>query len=113
MAALYSELAAKQVQARIQKNLAAPGPGKMEYDSDEETEGGTWEHKVSGAQSEGIFHRKYCYCYLLFLQNNPYSFSTKLATPAQHWCSKCDKNNLVAGEAGRDGQDPDRGGEAD
>ena len=58
MAALYSELAAKQVQARIQKNLAAPGPGKMEYDSDEETEGGTWEHKVSGPQSEGIFHRK-------------------------------------------------------
>ena len=57
MAALYSELAAKQVQARIQKNLGAK-VGKMEYDSDEDTEDGTWEHKVSGLQSEGIFHRK-------------------------------------------------------
>ena len=46
MAALYSELAAKQVQARIQKNLGAK-VGKMEYDSDEDTEDGTWEHKVS------------------------------------------------------------------
>ena len=46
MAALYSELAAKQVQARIQKNLGAK-VGKMEYDSDEDTEEGTWEHKVS------------------------------------------------------------------
>ena len=46
MAALYSELAAKQVQARIQKNIGAK-VGKMEYDSDEDTEDGTWEHKVS------------------------------------------------------------------
>ena len=46
MAALYSELAAKQVQARIQKNIGAK-VGKMEYDSDEDIEDGTWEHKVS------------------------------------------------------------------
>ena len=50
MAALYSELAAKQVQARIQKNLGAK-VGKMEYDSDEDTEDGTWEHKVSFSTS--------------------------------------------------------------
>ena len=36
MASLYSELAAKQVKAKVQ----------YEYDSDEETEGGTWEHKA-------------------------------------------------------------------
>jgi len=43
MAALYAELAAKQVQARIQKNA---GPRtQFDYDSDEDTEGGTWEHK--------------------------------------------------------------------
>ena len=46
MAALYSELAAKQVQARIQKNIGAK-VGKLEYDSDEDIEDGTWEHKVS------------------------------------------------------------------
>ena len=36
MASLYSSLAAKQVAAKVQ----------YEYDSDEETEGGTWEHKA-------------------------------------------------------------------
>ena len=53
MAALYSELAAKQVQARIQKNLGAK-VGKMEYDSDEDTEEGTWEHKVSTLRFKNI-----------------------------------------------------------
>ena len=52
MAALYSELAAKQVQARIQKNIGAK-VGKLEYDSDEDIEDGTWEHKVSVC-SDGI-----------------------------------------------------------
>lgn len=45
MAALYSELAAKQVQARIQK-IVRPNVGKLDYDSDEDTVDGTWEHKV-------------------------------------------------------------------
>ena len=36
MASLYAELAAKQVKAKVQ----------YEYDSDEDTEGGTWEHKA-------------------------------------------------------------------
>merc|ERR1739838_58726 len=49
MAALYSELAAKQVQARIQKNIGAK-VGKLEYDSDEDTEEGTWEHKARLAE---------------------------------------------------------------
>ena len=36
MASLYAELAAKQVRGKVQ----------YEYDSDEDTEGGTWEHKA-------------------------------------------------------------------
>ena len=44
MASLYAELAAKQVRARL---AASSGPKvQYEYDSDEETEGGTWEHKA-------------------------------------------------------------------
>lgn len=43
MAALYAELAAKQVRARL-----GGGGAKVQYDydSDEDTEGGTWEHKA-------------------------------------------------------------------
>ena len=44
MAALYANIAAKQVQARIQKN--SQGKNQFDYDSDEDTEGGTWEHKA-------------------------------------------------------------------
>ena len=44
MAALYANIAAKQVQARVQKNSL--GRSQLDYDSDEDTEGGTWEHKA-------------------------------------------------------------------
>ena len=38
MAALYADIAAKQVQARIKQNQL--GKTQFEYDSDEDTEGG-------------------------------------------------------------------------
>ena len=34
------------------KRLEAQGKHKYEYDSDEETEGGTWEHKIRSAEME-------------------------------------------------------------
>lgn len=34
------------------KRLEAQGKHKYEYDSDEETEGGTWEHKLRSAEME-------------------------------------------------------------
>lgn len=64
---MYNELAAKQAKANA---LKAAGKVKFEYDSDEETEGGTWEHKrrqeemdrsaaeaaARAAQTEGSSH---------------------------------------------------------
>jgi len=47
MSVVYGQLAAKQAAAKI---MAAAGKKQMEYDSDEETEGGTWEHKARMAE---------------------------------------------------------------
>jgi len=46
LGAVYGELAAKQARAAAGKQM------KFEYDSDEDTEGGTWEHKARQLEME-------------------------------------------------------------
>lgn len=46
---LYQNLLRKREEVR---RLEAQGKHKYEYDSDEETEGGTWEHKLRSAEME-------------------------------------------------------------
>jgi len=46
---LYQNLLRKREEV---KRLEAQGKHKYEYDSDEETEGGTWEHKLRSAEME-------------------------------------------------------------
>ncbi|XP_068987614.1 SURP and G-patch domain-containing protein 1-like [Bombus flavifrons] len=46
---LYQNLLRKREEVR---RLEAQGKHKYEYDSDEETEGGTWEHKLKSAEME-------------------------------------------------------------
>ncbi|XP_033225087.1 formin-like protein 5 isoform X2 [Belonocnema kinseyi] len=46
---LYQNLLKKREEV---KRLEAQGKHKYEYDSDEETEGGTWEHKIRSAEME-------------------------------------------------------------
>lgn len=46
---LYQNLLRKREEL---KRLEAQGKHKYEYDSDEETEGGTWEHKLRSAEME-------------------------------------------------------------
>lgn len=46
---LYQNLLKKREEV---KRLEAQGKHKYEYDSDEETEGGTWEHKIRHAEME-------------------------------------------------------------
>jgi len=49
MSVVYGQLAAKQAAAKI---MAASGKRQYEYDSDEDTEGGTWEHKARKLEME-------------------------------------------------------------
>merc|ERR1719481_83928 len=49
MSVVYGQLAAKQAAAKI---MAASGKRQYEYDSDEDTEGGTWEHKARRLEME-------------------------------------------------------------
>lgn len=46
---MYQNLLRKREEV---KRLEAQGKHKYEYDSDEETEGGTWEHKLRSAEME-------------------------------------------------------------
>ena len=45
MQSITAYLMAKKRAAEEEMKANAPKPGKYEYDSDEDTEGGTWEHK--------------------------------------------------------------------
>lgn len=49
MSVVYGQMAAKQAAANA---MMAKGKNKMEYDSDEETEGGTWEHRARALEME-------------------------------------------------------------
>lgn len=46
---LYQDMVRKKEEL---ERLEAAGKNKYEYDSDEETEGGTWEHKLRSAEME-------------------------------------------------------------
>jgi len=52
MSVVYGQLAAKQAAAKVK---AASGKRQYEYDSDEDTEGGTWEHKARQAEMEKTY----------------------------------------------------------
>lgn len=49
MRLLYEMMQAKQKEAELRK---LTGKMKYEYDSDEDTEGGTWEHKKRATEME-------------------------------------------------------------
>lgn len=49
MSLVYQDMLAKQAQAQ---QMANQGKRQYEYDSDEDTEGGTWEHKARKIEME-------------------------------------------------------------
>ena len=52
-----------EIKSATQQGVSSKQQNRYEYDSDEDTEGGTWEHKARTKEmktTEGISYYKYC-----------------------------------------------------
>lgn len=57
---MVAEIRAASAQSLLQKKQKDPSQPVYEYDSDEDTEGGTWEHKKRAQEMANTLGKLYC-----------------------------------------------------